>query len=265
MPFDAVQILDLQRARVRRFPVVFVLGLVEGEFPAGRRTTSLLGGEQQARLNAVAGAPLLREPAGQEAALFLAAVSRSWQLLYLSTREADDEGTPEVPSYLWEQARATLGRGKELYRRRTLSEVVYTPAAAPTWRHYLRACTAHGCEPGPDVARVLPKPRIAPWRRIAGPLRHPQVLAHLQNTNVFSPSVVESYLQCPFIWFMERAVGVSDLENEIDSRTVGGILHRILSATYRDLGARSLLPLQPQGVEPACQLAEAHLERELKA
>ena len=73
----AVQVLSVQRARARRFQVVFVLGLVEGEFPGRADRPSLLSPAQRARLDQ-AGGGLFAEETDDEAALFVSALSQGF-------------------------------------------------------------------------------------------------------------------------------------------------------------------------------------------
>ncbi|HLA81997.1 MAG TPA: hypothetical protein VJP78_10355, partial [Thermoleophilia bacterium] len=89
---DAVQILNPQRARARRFDALFILGLVDGEFPARPDSPSLLSEGQRARIDRLGGGGILPPEVDGEAALFASAISRPWQILYLSARDADDGG-----------------------------------------------------------------------------------------------------------------------------------------------------------------------------
>ena len=65
-----MQVLSVQRARARRFAVVAVLGLTEGEFPGHSDPPSLLTGVQRARLDSLGGGGLFVPETNQEAALF---------------------------------------------------------------------------------------------------------------------------------------------------------------------------------------------------
>ncbi|MFH0917362.1 MAG: hypothetical protein V1912_13085, partial [bacterium] len=122
---DAVHVLSVQRARARRFDAVVVLGLVEGEFPGRPDTPSLLTGAQRARIDSLAGGGLLPPEADQEGALFASAVSRAWQLLFLSARDADDGGGQAMPSYFWHMAKELLRVGVVEHERRTLADLTF--------------------------------------------------------------------------------------------------------------------------------------------
>jgi RecB family exonuclease len=234
----AVQIVSAQRARARRFDAVFVLGLVEGEFPGLGETPSLLSAGEKAYLDLLAGG-LFAPESESERALFVGAASRAWRLLYLSARDAEDDGSEAVPSRFWETAKALLGAGDDGHEGRTLADQVFSIESAPSLLHYRRACVAAGV-----VAPNLPPEAAAPsWRRAPPRLTDPAVLAGLETVECFSPSALESYARCPFAWFVERVVGKEDLELGLDGRTLGDLIHRTLSECYRSLAADGLLPI----------------------
>ena len=253
-----VEVLSVQRARARRFPVVVVLGLAEGEFPARQQPPSLLSPAQRSRLD-LAGGGLFVPEADEESALFVSAVSRASRLLLLSARDAEDDGGQASPSHFWEASRRLLGAEERDRSCRTLADQVFAPETAPTRRHYLRACAARNVSPHPSVfPDILSSPA---WERPCPALTSPAVLAELGSVDRFSPSALESYLSCPFAWFIERVIGAEEVDSELDTRLLGQTLHSVLSATYQRLDAAGLLPLRREGVEPAQQAAGAEIER----
>ena len=239
---DAVQVLTAHRARARRFQAVLILGLVEGEFPGRADRPALLTAAQRARLDAIGGG-LFSPEADQEEALFVRAVSRAWKVLLLSARDADDGGGYAGQSYYWSHCKDLLGVGEREHVHRTLADQVFDLAGAPTPRQYLRACAARASRAASRlwavVARASPE-----WGRPSGParLRLRQVLDELAATGCFSPSALESYLRCPFVWFVERVIGVEDMETVVDDRLVGELLHTALQRH---------LPGAPVGRRPA--------------
>jgi RecB family exonuclease len=246
----AVQILSALRARARRFEVVFVLGLVEGEFPGVSEAPSLLGPQERAALDGLAGGLFPPEPV-DESALFVGAASRAWRLLYLSARDAEDDGGDAVPSRFWERAKTLLGVVEADHGRRTLADQVYAPDLAPSLRHYLRACAAVSQAPRLSTAGFETTDRTPSWRRIPSRLTSPDVLAGLQALDRFSPSALEMFLRCPFAWFVERVIGREEVERELDGRMLGAVIHSALSDVYRWLAANGRLPLKPAGLVEA--------------
>jgi RecB family exonuclease len=257
---EAVQILSPYRARGRRFDALFILGLVEGEFPARLDSPSLLTEAQRARIDSLGGGEILPPEADSEAALFANAISRAWQILYLSSRDTDDGGSEATPSQFWLQCRNLLGPDREPDHRRTLADQVFAPGLAPTHRHYRRACAVRSRVTSAAADKPSSEKRIGAWQRGTAALSNPEVLADLAARNCFSPSELEGYLGCPFAWFLQRVVGVEDVDSELDGRAFGQLLHSALSATYRELARAGLLPLAPEGLDRAVDTALAAVD-----
>ncbi len=257
---DAVQVLSVQRARARRFQAVVMLGLVEGEFPGPSGRPSLLSRAQRSRLDEVGGGFLPPE-SDQEVALFLSAVSRSWQLLFLSARNADDDGTESVESHYWQEARRLLGVSESDLEYRTLSDQVYSPDRAPSLRHYLRACVRARRTPHVTAVGAESRVPVPCWSRPPSRLVDPAVLSELASIECFSPSILEVYADCPFAWFAGKVVGAEDIDVGLDGRAIGGLLHSVLSETYSSLASAGLLPLKATDVPRAEQIVDSSIDR----
>ncbi len=249
-----VQVISAQRARARRFDAVFILGLVEGEFPGLADNPSLLEPAHRRRLESL-GAGLPVTEAGAERSLFIGAATRAWRLLFLSARDAEDDGSEAMPSRFWTEAKSILGAQGSAPLRRTLAEQVFSADSAPTLRHYLRACAAEGRQQGCEGAAV------PPWRRGVAVLEAEQALADFKGTRSFSPSALESYATCPFAWFVDRVVGRQEFEAELDGRAVGDLVHGVLSACYRTLADDGSLPLTSERLPEAWARAEALIDK----
>ncbi len=270
-----VQVTSVRRARARRFQVVFLLGLVDGEFPGPSRAPGLLGLRARPALLDGEGRPLLPATnSSDDASLFALAVSRAWQLLYLSARDSEDDGTEVLPSPFWTEARRLLGgAGAEL--RRGLQDVVFTPADAPTPREFLRACAALGAFPsdpaGAGLFRSLP-----PWECRPVALTEPGVLARLSSRETFSATEIEAYAGCPYRWFAERVVGLNTMEESLGGLQAGSVAHRVLREIYGRLlegGAERLTPALLEGAlasvpgvleSAACEMREGFDESETR-
>ena len=264
----AVQILSVQRARARRFEAVFVLGLVEGEFPGLPETATILSTSQKEELDSLADGLFSSVPQ-EEHSLFVGAATRAWSHLFLSSRDAEDDGGEAIPSRFWTEAKSLLGKAPEAHEYRTLADQVFEAAEAPSLCHYLRACAATGSEPDMTCASMVAcdrvtdagRARVAPdWRQGPARLSHPTVLAELRAMDCFSPSALESYARCPFAWFIERVVGAEELEHELDGRVEGELIHGVLRDCYRSLSEDGLLPLTSGGLLEAGRRAADLIE-----
>ena len=248
---QAVQILSPDRVRARRFDALFILGLVEGEFPAHSQVPILLTEGQRAHLNALGGGGVLPANDDKETALFANTITRPWQVLYLSSRDADDSGSTAIPSQLWTMSKDLLKPLGGVDFRRTLSDQVFPLEQAPTVQHRARSQAVAKRVLTGGVASLVKPTQI----------QDPVILSELATRNVFSPSELESYLTCPLAWFLEKMVGVEKLETTFDALASGSLLHTALSDTYQKLRSRGLLPLRPSGFAQARTIAFAALDK----
>ena len=150
-----IAVLELMRARTRRFDVVFVLGLEEGSLPRRGGSSPFLDDETRRRL----GARVRRlDQVGYDRYLFYTACTRPSRRLYLVREAATDEGSPREPSPFWEEV-VTLFPDEEVSRwtrRRPLSALTWKLDDAPSERERLRALAALAStdEPAADALAV---------------------------------------------------------------------------------------------------------------
>ena len=105
-----VAVLDLSRARTRRFDVVFVLGLEEGSLPRRGSSSPFLDDDTRRTLDE-RGARLQRpDSVSRDRYLFYTACTRSLDRLYLVREAATDDGSPREPSPFWEEVQAVFDR-----------------------------------------------------------------------------------------------------------------------------------------------------------
>ncbi len=109
-----VAVLDLLRARTRRFQAVFLVGLEEGTFPRRASETPFLPDEARAALEAAGrNRRLVRpDPLARDRYLFYTACTRAWRRLTLAREAATDDGRPREPSPFWEEVRVALRSGR---------------------------------------------------------------------------------------------------------------------------------------------------------
>ncbi len=119
---DSVQIMTVQRASGKFFPIVFVTGLVEGKFPRDLPESSLLGlpEKKKLRLNPL---PELSQHLKEEERIFNLAISRVKEKLYL-----------------------TYGRAYESNRDSHLSSLVLKFVEAEREEDLLEKCKDRGIE-----------------------------------------------------------------------------------------------------------------------
>jgi ATP-dependent helicase/nuclease subunit B len=242
-----VAVLDLMRARTRRFDTVFVLGLEEGVFPRRATETPFLSDDLRRELEEK-GRRLARPDAlARDRYLFYTACTRPWELLVLVRESADDEGRPREPSPFYDEVRSLFDSTEveRATRRRPLASLTWDVDKAPTERERLRglATLASG---DPEEARALA--RANGWERrveraLAAftrqtKLTHPLALRELQARERFSVTELERFHDCSSMWLFERVVSPKEIDSTLDARVRGGVAHQALYRFYNGLPKR---------------------------
>ena len=108
-----IAVLDLLRARTRRFEVVFLLGLEEGSLPRRGHESPFLGDDARRDLDERSRARLTRpDQVARDRYLFYTACTRASKRLYLVREAATDEGSPREPSPFWDEVQAVFDEGR---------------------------------------------------------------------------------------------------------------------------------------------------------
>jgi ATP-dependent helicase/DNAse subunit B len=246
---DAVAVVDPLALRARRVRALFLAGLQEGAFPAAARAEPFLGDEERRALAQASGLVLAREddPLGPERYLLYATVSRPEELLFLSWHTADDDGTAVSPSLFVDDVCDLFDPGlRDSRARRPLGAVSWAGPGAPT-----AAAAAR------EQALRAPRP---PAPAIAG-LGAAGRAAVVGDDPVWSASSLELWAGCPVRWFVERGLGVKDLEPEAEPLSRGTLTHAVLETTLaaleRETGSARLsadrLPLARRLLEQAIE------------
>ena len=252
-----VAVVDLMRARTRRFAAVFVLGLEEGSFPRRSAETPFLPDEERRELEHLRpGRRLVRpDPLARDRYLFYTACTRPWHRLTLVREAATDDGRPREPSPFYDEVRARLAPEDvaRWTRTRKLADLTWPVDGAPTERERLRAAAGLAATDA-DEARALA--RANGWgRRIdralgaldrKTELASPAVLRELAAQARFSVTELERFGDCSSMWLFDRVVDPKAIDAELDARLRGGVVHQALYRFYaglpRRLGADQVPP-----------------------
>jgi ATP-dependent helicase/DNAse subunit B len=201
-PRDAVHVLDVYEARQWELPVVFLCGLLEGDFPARPHADALLGDDIRTRLRA-AGLSLLpsSERQKEEAFLFDLACTRATSELVLSWPQYDDKGEATLRSF-------------------ALDRFSIQPVTPPRIRRR------------PDAETLTPP---------AARLFDPQLLDELaRQYETQRPTALESFLQCPFQFFGRYTLQLEALPGgvaeRLDPLSLGTFAHNLLDAWHKQGG-----------------------------
>ncbi|HJU35958.1 MAG TPA: PD-(D/E)XK nuclease family protein [Gaiellaceae bacterium] len=268
-----VAVVELRRARTRRFDAVFVLGLEEGSLPRRGAGSPFLDEETRRRLDE-RGARLERpDPVEQDRYLFYTACTRGSQRLYLVREAADDDGSPREASPFWHDVQSLFDADdvRRWTRRRPLSALTWPLEEAPTERERLRALAelaAHDAASAEALARAngwerrLERARVA-FRRPTR-ITHPLVLEQLGSRTSFGVTELERFADCSSAWFVERFLDPKTIDAEPDAKQRGSVAHnalyRFFSRVPAELGVEKL---EPQHVDAATGLMRRCLDESI--
>jgi len=255
-----VAVLDLLRARTRRFEAVFVLGLEEGSLPRRAVSSPFLDDDARGRLGGRLARP---DSVSRDRYLFYTACTRATRRLTLVREAATDEGSPREPSPFWDELQALFPTDDiaRWTRRRPLSALTWPLEAAPSERERLRAVAALAADPAErPTAEALA--RANGWqRRLERALRAPARPTRLRDAAVrdqlrartsFNVTELERFADCSSAWFFDRLIEPRTIDADVDPKLRGSVAHTALSRFFsglpKELGCDRV---EPQLVEAA--------------
>ncbi len=268
-----VVVLDLLRARTRRFQVVFVLGLEEGSLPRRDRSSPFLDDDRRRELGHRLERP---DQVARDRYLFYTACTRATDRLYLVREGADEDGSPKEPSPFWHEVAAVFDPDEvaRATRRRALSELTWPIDSAPSERERLRSLAELSVDPEtePDAVALA---EANGWSRRLGRarrafdretrLRNPAVLAELGSRRVFAATELERFADCSSAWLFDRVVDPKTIDAEVDAMLRGKVAHQALYTFYsglpKELGSDRVTPAN---LEPATRFLERCLDEALR-
>jgi ATP-dependent helicase/nuclease subunit B len=267
-----VAVVDLLRARTRRFEAVFLLGLEEGSLPRRGQVSPFLDDDERRRLGSRLERP---DQVSRDRYLFYTACVRANRRLYLVREAAGDEGSPREPSPFWEEVAAVFDPDDvaRWTRRRALSELTWPLEGAPSERERLRALallaadaeatgTADALARANGWERRLERARGAFTRETR--LRHPAVRAQLGSRTSFNVTELERFADCSSAWLFDRVIDPKTIDAEVDARLRGQVAHTTLHRFYarlpKELGAEQV---PEERIEDAVRLMRTCLDEAL--
>ncbi|MGB2875658.1 MAG: PD-(D/E)XK nuclease family protein [Gaiellaceae bacterium] len=272
-----VAVVDLLRARTRRFQVAFVLSLEEGSLPLRAQSSPFLDEERKAELEQSSrGGRLLRtDSVSRDRYLFYTACTRPSRRLYLVREAASDDGAPREPSPFWDEVRELFDPDEvdRWTRRRPLSALTWPLESAPTERERLRALASLASserQPARDLARANGWERrldraLTAFERPTR-LTHPAVLESLLQKTSFSVTDLERFADCSSMWLFERVVSPRTIDAEVDARLRGTVAHQTLFAFFKGLPKRTGVErVQPETLADALEFLRECLSEAVQA
>jgi ATP-dependent helicase/DNAse subunit B len=272
-PPGRVAVLDLLRARTRRFDVVLVLGLEEGSLPRRDRPSAFLDDDRRRELGGRLERP---DSVSRDRYLFYTACTRATRRLYLVREAAGDDGSVREPSPFWDEAKAVFDPDEleRWTRRRALSDLTWPIDSAPSERERLRSLAELSVDPVTHAgavalgdangwARRLNRARHAFDRRTR--LKNPQLLAEFGARRTFAATELERFADCSSAWLFERVIDPKTIDAEADAMLRGKVAHQALYAFYsglpKELGSDRVTP---ENLAPATRFLERCLDDALR-
>ena len=250
-PIDRDEVLaaDVVAARGIPFRAVAILGLAEGEFPAGLGEDVLLRDADRLVLRE-RGIALELPTESAEPERFYEAVTRARDSLLLTRPRLADNGAAWAPSPFWEEMRRLTG-----VEPLTLgSENAPRPHRAASWPELLVSLAAYPAEEaacdwlrgrrperwaafGSATRVVRLRDGEAPAGAYDGDLRvlADEFAARYGPLHVWSPSRLEQYRACPFMFFVGSVLHLEPRVEPVeglDARQLGNIYHRLFEGYY---------------------------------
>jgi len=272
-----VAVLDLMRARTRRFEIVFVLGLEEGRLPRRALGSPFLDEERKAELERAsrAGRLLRTDPVSRDRYLFYTTCTRPTRRLYLVREAATDDGAPREPSPFWDEIRGLFDAEEveRWTRRRPLSALVWPLEAAPSERERLRALASLAASEPPTASALA---RANGWDRRLDralsafdrptKLTDPAVLEELRQKSSFSVTDLERFHDCSSMWLFERLISPRTIDVQVDARLRGTVAHQALFTFFKGLPKRTGADgVQAENLEDALEFLHECLGEAIKA
>jgi ATP-dependent helicase/nuclease subunit B len=289
--YGRVFVGSIEEARGREFPVVFLPGLAEGLFPQRALEDPLLLDDCRRELG---DGLLLREDRTLEERerLQLACAAARDRLIASYPRMDVAEARPRVPSfYALELPRAIEGRLPRLKEFETRTREA-SPARL-NWPAPADPASAID-DTEYDLAMIASKPRSARylvdsnaalarslrgrWRRwesqkwsdVDGLITDDQAtLAVLAGKRLkaqpWSASSLQHFAACPYRFALHGIFGIRPREEavpieQMDPMTRGGLFHEVQFALLNALRTHALLPVNPQNLAAALELADRTLD-----
>lgn len=193
---NVVHVMDVYEARQWELPVVFVCGLIEKQFPRYSSADPVFPDATRSRL-AAAGIRVATAASArdEEEFLFEVAATRAISEIVFTYPEHDEKGDPNIPSFFIER----------------LVGIEAERCAAPA--------SGGALEPVPPSDPYLHDRRLLD--------------AVARKHAIIGPRAIESFLQCPFRFFLERTLGLEGApplaRDRLDARVEGSIVHRVLA------------------------------------
>jgi ATP-dependent helicase/nuclease subunit B len=298
---DAIVVQEAHNLRPRNYRAIFIIGLIEGEFPKkNTETTPYTLAEKIALREAGIDFAETINDAGADVTQFHKALTRATERLFLSYARTDFSGGELLRSYLIDEVQAVANTGvmsiaqleKEGLAMSGEDVLSLDELALRTARHmrkqFARMSQSNLPEALPESS-ILLQSNLSSWsatlrgalmenRRLAGRergifggiIKNPKLIAEMKSRfgedYLWSASKINDYGLCPFRFFANNVLNLSPVEEPSEgfvADRLGTAYHEILEKTYRQLKEQGI-ELTDDAIDEAAKIAEKKCEEVLQ-
>jgi hypothetical protein len=265
LPRGRVRIVRIGLARLAPVRAIVLCGLEAGILPR-REAAEAAGSAELRRTLTPAGLPGDRpRQEERDCFLFAAALARADEHLVLVRRASDDDSLELAPSPFWDEVVRVLGTAPqaiatapahaldghdERERLQAIAALARSDSAAA-----LARAGAHG---GRAVQRI--ERALAVWVRPTR-LRDRQVVGRLAAQEAYSVTELETFQTCSSLWFVERQLRPRDVEQPLDQRVAGSVMHNALRLFFSGVASElRVTRLRPEHLPAAFDLLDRSID-----
>lgn len=268
---SAVTVTDATDCHAFSFREVYVMGLNQQEFPRLGEEDPFFNDSERRLLAKTTGAllPLGVNGPDRERYLFYQAITRAKETVYLCGRYCDADGRDEAASFYLQDIKAELEESgvavQELIRR--LGDATLPLELVPTDDELLRSLAAGYSDPAyRDIAKTAGVSAAIETAAARHEFREPALtnattMVRLRAKQRFGATELETYLNCPFKWFVEMLIRPVSITPDSEPLLAGKLAHRILAAALPEAlsGAEDVRTILERRIGAAvARLAEEH-------
>ena len=265
LPRGRVRIVRLGVARLAPVRAVVLCGLETGVLPR-REAAEAAGSAELRRALTPPGLPGDRpRQEERDRFLFAALLARVDEHLVLVRRASDDDSLELAPSPFWDEVVRVLGTAAPVpitapphaldgHDERERLQAVAALARQDSSAALTRA-EAHG---GRGLLRI--ERALAAWQRPTR-LRDRLALERLAGQATYSVTELETFQTCSSLWFVERQLHPRDVEQPLDQRVAGSVMHNALRLFFNGVASELRVPrLRPEHLPAAFELLDRSID-----
>lgn len=267
-----VRLMEAAELVGRRFPHLVLVGVVDGRFPLHRAPDPLFDDEDGAALNRALGLRIFPPRLEAEPLHFALACMAARTSLTVTCARSNHAGDRLVRSRFVDEALAAAAQSEPLVQPAAITPAAHR-CASSTQLLTRAALLVAGAPPAPGEPRadavlawidsdLLLRARLRAARARAAPpsgrLSTPAALGAIggwleRRASGFgavawaaSASALDDYASCPFRFLARRQLELDEpcaVDDDLDGRERGTLLHAVVTESWRALGDEGLLPL----------------------